>query len=237
LLTERVTDRAQIANLGIASRRLLSHSLDVPSEAALVSAAVGFVGDTYAADPDASRALLRRLFEPDRFAAHGDEDIPWLARKIEPIAIVDPNFAVEIFRDAFAEAITDRSEKPLGQSRILPLTSNRRQDYEHAQWTLAEFSKRFFALDPHHATLAVMRAIDGYVERAHAPSAHMRRFQFEIGGRQFRLIEDWSYIWASKPEGEQGDNAQTLLHALLSHLTSCPDEEARVLVRSSDCCG
>jgi hypothetical protein len=135
-LEEKIASDAHRDQMGGAARKLLEAALSRTDGAGnLTAPAIGFVATTYASDVTASRALLRQLFEPGRFRNHGDQEIPWLARKLAPIAKVDPDFVVEVYAAAFSGKILDDSSTSLGNSQILPLTSNRRQDYDHALWT------------------------------------------------------------------------------------------------------
>jgi hypothetical protein len=70
LLTERSQTVDQRAQLGSASRDLLQYGLVSADQ--IVTAAIGFVGDTYGSDPAASRQLLGSLFLPDRFTTCTD---------------------------------------------------------------------------------------------------------------------------------------------------------------------
>jgi hypothetical protein len=228
LLIGRPVGVAEQADLGVASRRLLRFGLSEERGSALVNAAIGFVGDTYSTNVDESRTLLQKLFEPARFDKYGHEDVPWLTRKVAEIAKCDPQFVISIYANVFAGTITDTSETSLGQSRILPLTSNRRQDYEMAQWSLAEYFPKFLELYPREATVALIKAIEGYVLRQHPIREGAKTFLFELGGRPINLIEDWSYIWAHDPEDQHGDNALRLAVAFVNRMKEAPTAELLV---------
>lgn len=168
LLVERPMTTPQRAQLGEGARAILGNALDRPNiPSQLTAAAIDFVGATYATDIPASRNLLLRLMEPTRFEAHGDQEIPWLARKIRPISEVDPDFAVEIYGVVFGREIDDTSKTSLGNSQILPLLSNRRQDYDMARFSLKEFFPRFLAAHPTHAMTALFAALKGYIALGH----------------------------------------------------------------------
>jgi hypothetical protein len=116
--------------LGAAARGLLRFALDHPTIASrLTISAISFVADTYVSDLAASTALFQEILEPDRIRDHGHEDLPWLAGKIKEVWEADPDFAVEFYGVTFGTEITDRSKTSIGQSRILPLTSTRQQDF------------------------------------------------------------------------------------------------------------
>ena len=54
-----------------------------------------------------------------------------------------------IYKAGYCTPLPSHDEKTnISGSRILSLTSNRRQDFEHAQWELFEKFTRFFNADP-----------------------------------------------------------------------------------------
>src|SRR5207245_2345114 len=60
-LYEKIESDVQRGQLGSAARKLLTHSLSSPKYAQLTGAAIGFVAETIASEPAASKKLLRRL--------------------------------------------------------------------------------------------------------------------------------------------------------------------------------
>ena len=110
LLIERTESDAERQQVGVAARALLAFGLDHPdTQQQLVAAAIDFVAATYASNITASRNLLRRLFQHDHFEAHADQELPWLARKVDPISEVDPDFVVDIYTAIFTGQIDDTS--------------------------------------------------------------------------------------------------------------------------------
>ena len=77
-------------------------ALDQELQYQLTAGAIGFVADTYASDPAASRQLLQRLLEPDPLRLHAHEDMSWLARKVKPISECDPAFVVVYTKQSLA---------------------------------------------------------------------------------------------------------------------------------------
>jgi hypothetical protein len=224
LLIERSQTPDQRAQLGSASRELLRCALSSAEQ--LVSSAIGFVGDTYGSDPAASRKLLRSLFLPDRFEAHGDDDIPWLTRKLGAILAVDPEFVVEIYEKTFARGIADKNETSIGHSRILPLRSNRRQDFQMSYWNLKEFFPKFLRTNPRLATRAYVKSVHGYVLRDHPPREAHSKHTIDVSGKTCSLQEDWSCIWASNPNEQHGDNAVQIAQQFSKWLRDAAPEDA-----------
>lgn len=226
LLTGRNLTPDQRTQLGAASRALLRHGLSSAEE--LVTPAIGFVGDTYGSDPAASRQLLGSLFLPGRFDAHGDDDIPWLTRKLDAILAVDPEFVLEIYENTFSRGIVDESKTSIGQSRILPLTTNRRQAFQMAYWSLKEFFIKFLHADPALGTKAYVRAMHGYVLREHPLHDTQSRHVIDLSGRTCSLQEDWSHIWASNPDDQHADNAIQIAQQFSNWLREATPEAAIV---------
>jgi hypothetical protein len=224
LLTEQGYRADQGGQLGSASRDLLRYALTAADP--LVAPAIGFVGETYGADPVASRELLRSLFSSARFEDHGDEDIPWLTRKLDAISAVDPEFVLEIYEETFARGIADNSETSVGQSRILPLRSNRRQDFEMSYWNLKEYFAKFLHAHPTLGTKAYVAVVHGYVMRQHSLRERHGRHSIHVAGSKVVLQEDWSHIWASDPDEQHGDNEVLIEHHFSKWLRQAEPDEA-----------
>ena len=225
LLTERELTGPQREHLGTASRDLFRYALI--SAEPLVISAIGFVGDTYASDPVASRSLLGSLLETERFQKHGDNDIPWLTRKLDTISATDAEFVTEIYEKTFADTITDDSETAIGRSRILPLRSNRRQDFDMAHWQLKEFFPKFLQAHPAAGTKAYVRAMHGYVLREHAPQDKPRH-TLPFGGQVVVLQEDWSCVWASDPNDSHADHATSIAQSFSKWQKAASTDEVRI---------
>ena len=230
-LYERADSERQRAQLGRTARKLLAFCLDSSEVASnLTRAAVDFVGVTYASDIEASRRLLRRLFEPERFREHANQDIPQLVNRVEAICNADPAFAVEIYARTFGDSVSDQSTTQIGDSQILPLSSTRRQDYEHSWWGLGEFYPDFLSAHPIHAVRALVGAISGYVKHAHPKRERARSWQVYTTDGESSLYEDHSYIWAWDIDEKHGDSAQGLIKAFVSHLETTDSDVARGMV-------
>ncbi|MFG1364057.1 hypothetical protein [Xanthobacter versatilis] len=211
MLIDRVRDPALRADLGVAVRALLAHGYGLENSRNLATPAIGFVADMIATDVHASVALLREVLTDDRFNRFGSEELPTLARKISAIAPASPAFAAEIYQDVFGRQVTENRETSIGGSQILSLTSNARQDFESARWSLKEYFPRFLAASPVEATQALLAALAGYVARAHPPSEGMNERTFDVLNAEVRLQQDHSYIWAHEAHPDHAQDADALL--------------------------
>ena len=207
LLTKKPTTPTQGEQLSFASRSLLNFALTHPDTQQIAAAAIQFVAHCFPSAPRESRDMLSRLFRTERTNEHAHEDIPWLARDLEPIARTDPEFVVYIYEMSFARGVEDTTTTTLGSGRILGLNSTRKQDYESTYWSLKEFFSRFIEISPLHATSAYVKATAGYIRRAHPTRDFNRKWDFSINGAACSLQEDYSSIWASDPNDPHADNA------------------------------
>ncbi len=218
-LVPRAQEPDQRNALGRASRAILEFALNQPTLSSQITAvAIGFVADTYVTDPDASRRLLQYLIAPDRLRDHAHEDMPWLARKVKPISDVDPAFVTEIYRTVFAFAVTDDTVTQMGSSQILPLMSNRRQDYEAARFELMRAFPGFLRSHPTEAIRALVAALEGYVATDHPLERDAQEQIVRVGQTEARFIEDRSHIWAWNPDDQHPDNAVSLVKAFVARL-------------------
>jgi hypothetical protein len=159
-----LTDAALLAIFGRAARAMLELAWSKsPPPQATVCSAIRFVGRSFASDPRASKALLDRILREPHFSRYADREAHWLAEQILPIARADPSFATEVYAGLYGQMITDTATSVFGgnRSRIMPLSSNRRQDYEHSRWVLGKSVGEFLAISPEDGTRAVIDAVIG----------------------------------------------------------------------------
>lgn len=227
LLTSRVQEPLLRAETGLAARALLGLALDNGDPA---TGAIAFVVDTFDTEPDASRRLLSRLFEPERFAKRGWEDVPALAHKISTITEQDSEFTAEIYRLVYAREVVEEAETSLGHSQILPLRSNARQDFDMARYSLAEHFPDFFKQEPLSAAMALVEAVEGYVAREHAPSTNVDPVEIAIDGYEYLLKADLSYIWAHDVDKSYGHDADALMVKFIGVMQDAPEAIALSVV-------
>jgi hypothetical protein len=222
----KVTAADQRAQLGQAARAVLAFALRDARGRQLVTVGIDLVGDTYETDVAASRALLSQLLAGERFANHAHEDMPAVARKAKNIAGHDPNFAVEIYRVAFTQRVLDRSATSMGNSQILPLTSNKRQDYDHARWQLAQYVPGFLERDPILGVRVLIAALEGQLVSEHPTDA--KEQSITVAGQTVALLDDGSRIWAHDPDDRHAhaNNAASMIEAFKKRLLNAPASNA-----------
>jgi len=218
LLVDRVKDEALRHELGIAVRALLKYGLTLPDSRSIATPAISFVADTMATDPPASSALLSQVFDDVRFEKFAAEEAPTLARKIASIAQADPKFAADIYREVYTREVQDTRQTSMGTGRILNLTSNARQDFGMARWSLGEYFPKFLAYAPVEATQGFLAAMDGYVAREHSVPEELVAIRSTGPEGDVLLQPDWSHIWAHDINPQFAEDGDTLLSKFATFL-------------------
>jgi DNA-binding transcriptional ArsR family regulator len=193
---EKFTSDQRIA-AGCTARRLLEFAWSqAHRDGWLAIHALQCVCKTFESDPTASAALIRRCLEVPHISQYGFEEMPWLAREVNRLISLDQRLVEEIYRIAFGYQEASKEPTPIGQSRILPLISNRRQDYEMALYELAEVFPTFLEHAPENATRALIDVMEAYVVQRHPPvSGEWHEDTFDLDGRRACLRTDYSSIW------------------------------------------
>jgi hypothetical protein len=154
----------------------------------------------YASDPDGSKAIVLRVLSRFGSLHSGSHEAFWLAREIKPIIRNDPNLAVEVYRRMFRHKEESEAPTNIGGSAVLPLISNRRQDFSTAVYGLQAAFSTFLEVFPIFAASAAVEAMRGDVERERLGGPihdNPRSFRFVFSGREVEYFSDFSEIWDS----------------------------------------
>lgn len=213
---------------GKTARRLLEFAWSrVPRDQWLVIHALQAVCRTFESEPGASAAVLCRSLESEHLAEHGFEEMPWVAREVKRLIPLDSLLAEEIYRAAFAHRELSKEPTPMGQSRILPMISNRQQDYDMALYALAEAFPQFLARAPRRAASALIAVMEAYVAHRHAPtSGEVLEETFDFDGQEARFRTDYSAIWDAG-DTYRHDEPLKMLDAFQHYLELLAQDEER----------
>lgn len=220
-----LSDEPLLNLFGRASRALLTlaWSADPPMQQTAINA-IRFVGKSFAADPVASRTLLDRILRDPHFSAHADKEASWLAEQILPIARSDADFAVEIYRVLYSREVSDDSVSHFGgqPSRIMPLSSNRRQDYLHCRYHLGKDARQLLDLSAHAGTRAAIEVALGEIDRD-LPIGDRRRRVILARREPFDLIgNDFAQLAWDQPNGRGSGTEDNVLGHFVGFLRGCP---------------
>jgi hypothetical protein len=119
---------------------------------------------TAPADHGAAEAALLPLLERGRLQLRGEIDLGGFAHQAARLAQELPGLYTRALATALLTPKPGRDEPTdMSGSQILPLTSNRRQDFEHVVWQLLQCFEPFAAQDPVAASLVVVEVTDAAV--------------------------------------------------------------------------
>lgn len=213
-----------LTEFGLAAKTLLSSARrTTPRMGGTIVSGIRFVGKSAAADPVATRALLEPILREPHFSEYADQEAPWLAEQIVPIAQADPEFAVEIYGSLYGQTISDRSTSWLGgqPSRIMPLTTTRQQEYEHCRWHLGTALGAVLKSTPYHGTRALVEALIGKAgERLGATNGPPVLLDIGIASIEMRGSSIEFNAWEVKEEGRP-DQEDDLLAQYVGFLRIC----------------
>jgi hypothetical protein len=231
---EKLTE-SQRQSAGTVARRLLDYALTQPNrDTVLVIGGLETVCRTYESNPEASGTILRRCLERDHVLQYGHEELFRIANQVERLVSIDPAIVEEIYRAAFTLMDNSKEKTDMGISRILAMTSTRRQDFQMARYKLASDYNAFLNQSSIHALRTLIAAISVYPEDRHSywhvePSPEE---SFDFNGQQAHLKADRSEVWDN--EGGYGNYEEPLqmLNIFRHYLEQISSDEAKAAERS-----
>ena len=220
------------AEVGKAARALLRDTFARDDAGTRAASLIPLVVATLATAPAESTALLGSVFDSTRLAAHGWEDVPALCREIKNLAQAAPEFAAQVYSKTYAGGADSDVVTHMGESRILSLTSNARQDYGMALYSLSEYFPDFLASHPAEAVEAFVGAVEAYISREHARQAddEGEPASVSIGERTLHLKPDLSHVWAHDPDSQYGQDGDVLIARFTTALIALPEPAALSVV-------
>ncbi len=189
--TECLTHKQCIAS-GKAACQLLGFARSQSSrEPWLALKALQCVCRTFKSDPELSASLIRQCLEPFRLSHFGFEEMPILAKEVGRLITIDPKLVHEIYCAAFGYIETSNEKTPIGQSRIVNLSSNRRQEYDSALRILSEVFPRFLECKPERAICTLIEVMEAYIVPHQSSGSEAEHEEiFDFNGTQARLLTE-----------------------------------------------
>ncbi|MBM7866994.1 hypothetical protein GTO89_11115 [Heliobacterium gestii] len=191
-----LTDEQQI-QAGVAARNLLKFVWSQePRNEWLVKNAITCVCQTYCSNLKASSSLLRFALRVEHLAKHGYQEVLLLAREARNIMNCDPAFVRDLYIAAFGYVERSEGVTLIGGSSILPLTSNRRQDYDIALYQLGEDFGSFIEQAPVEAVQALISIVEHHVLTGHTRQPeNVHEETFLVDGVEAVIRKDDSSFW------------------------------------------
>jgi hypothetical protein len=186
----------QLALLGLAARRVFDLAWQAPRRnGQMIIHAVRTVCSTFFTDRAESALRIRRLIVPDRVREFGWEELHWLAHEIKTLIPQDPELVADIYIAAFEWTETDESATPLSHSAIVPMISNKRQDFKQTRWHLSQHFPKFVERSPFSAARAALGIVSAYSrDRSIESRIFGNALREQMRGKKDvlpELIEDW----------------------------------------------
>jgi hypothetical protein len=173
------------------------------------------VTSTYVADAADTVDFIRAIITPDHLVQYGHIEMPSLADTVPSLVSIDPGLVRDIYVSAFRyeERSTDATEITRG---ILNMSSNRRQDYEHSHYTLAQHFPGFLEASPQEAITALCDVYERYASR-YGHSSHIEEIAW--AGERFSFVDDYLFEGALHHSDDQARMLDAFTAWLLAKLT------------------
>jgi ArgK protein. len=188
--------------------------------------AVRAVCRTYNVDTAASRGLLLPIVSADYPDEHSTEELYWIAREIERIMPIDPDFVRRVYEVAFAYRVFDDRKMSLGGGALLNLTTSTRQHHESILHSLGESFAAFLTHAPASAIETTPSLIETHIRDREATTLGSSAMRFAFLGGEVELCEDGSHIWDAW--SSVGHALSPVLDALESYLSQMAVDDAGI---------
>lgn len=190
----------------VISRNILEFSLDNRDnkksfnyDALAVVWGIPFVMKTYLCDFLESRRLINRvvgIIGEDNFPI---EYIRAITKDLEKIIGIDNVLIEKIFKEVFGYEEESQERTMLNGSPVIPMISNRRQDYDMCKFQLLNLYKKFIVLEPLEAIEIGYHVLNTYIIQEHVRkyTTKVRILEVQFLNYKTHIIEDDCHYWAS----------------------------------------
>lgn len=191
--------------------------------------AVPIVAQTFGTAVEPSRELLGRVLDLINEEGFPIDYLLRLTDEVDNIWPHDPGFVVSIYEAVFGHIETSQERTHMG-GIVLPLMSNRRQDFDLCRYTLVEQFSGFLAAHPIAATRAAVLSLNRFIISEHLvgyvrPDVKVEDIpeHFMFRGKQANYVADGSYIWDEGPYADEPTKMADSLFEFIGQLTSSQD--------------
>lgn len=219
---EATHDENATAAVSLAARRLLRWTWTQDrADRFFTHFAIAGVTSTFVADAADTVELVRAIIAPDHLAQYGYIEMPSLADAVPSLLTNDPALVRDIYVAAFGyeERSTDATEITRG---ILNMSSNRRQDYNHSHYTLAEHFPLFLEASPREAIATLCSVYARYASR-YSYSNHIEEVSW--ADESFSFVDEYLF----QGQHHNSDEEARMLDAFIAWLhgveTTTTDEQ------------
>jgi hypothetical protein len=191
---------------------------------------LGVVARTYDVEPTDARDLLGSIVARVGDPTTSIDLIYRLADATQHLWDSDPEIVRSLYAAVFSHVETSQEPTHMG-GIVMALRSNRRQDFEMAQYVLAEHAPQFLRQQPRHAIPAIVTATTEAVLARELPpypttDGLPEEQGFNFHGKRARYLADGSHIWDAS--GTVHRDQHTLLDTLFGFLAELPHRDMDV---------
>lgn len=219
-------DQPDQERIGRITRRLLESA--VAARSPWIIHAIPAVIRTASSDPVASIKLLRACITQEHLFAVGYQTLAVLTHYLKSLTTIDPAFVHDLYIAAFSHRDESDDSTQIADSQIMPLVSNRRQDYDMGLWQLADYYPTFLSTHPAEATDVLLVVFTDYVNRRHRLTHQPVEIDFD--GEKTSTVTDFSEIWDHGP-GIHDDKPLQMIAAFQSFLEEHAEDEPMLHAR------
>lgn len=188
----------EAGNINITATLMLRRGITDPYDSSMMVIGIRGLARTFGSAPAESASALMQLLAPERVLTHGHEELSWLAREFKYLFSHTPSSSEvihETYKAGYCTPLPSADDKTsVSGSRILSLTSNKRQDFEHARWELTEQFPQFFDADPETATESLIDIVQCHTALEHTVD-DVEAVTLPFGNRTVTYLPDHSYGW------------------------------------------
>ncbi len=171
--------------------------------------AIRLVTKAYCTDAAQSRRILREILESFGDGSLSVKYVGHITRNVDAIWPCDPAFVAEIYGRVFGHRETSTDPTAMG-TPVLPMMSNRRQDFQMCVYALNQHYGDFLAANEEHAIRGGIAAVERFVERDHVMhymaaghGTEKLTERFAFGGQEALYVRDGSEIWRAGPHQDE----------------------------------
>lgn len=199
-----------------------------PRDSRIVGRTICNVMDLFWINPEESATAIRKLITPDEVRSKGAEQGHWIARKVSLLFRIDPELAADIYTAFFGYEEKSEEQTSMGGGRIMALTSNKRQDYQHTHWQLAQYFPLYLERNFDRCAKLVGSLVDSYIALEGKARDTNQVITYRLSDAEQTVGVDYSSIWDGSSVRDEVQNIADAYFRKLEELAQSADRSAEV---------
>ena len=151
---------------------------------------------TYYINKDRSKEVILDILDKNDEEGEYIDFIRQLVNHISYIYKVDYDLTEEIFINIYSIQVNNNEQTNINSSPILPLTSNRRQDYDMCKYLLHKNLEEYISEKTEEALKLAINTLNLLVKNENKIESY-GVVNIEFRNRKINILEDNSYIWSN----------------------------------------